>query len=127
MVSEHKTRACKILRVTFTISKSRVLRAAKLRIVTSNLKLTLDWDDQLRDNGQDLRATLLEHVEDTLNGEETVGVVLFTDTLEEDREVMMVVKLFNVDLPVNFVLGSVFNSNRHVSSVVETAELTLGN
>ena len=36
----------------------------------------------------------------------------------------MVVELSDVDLPVDFVLRSVLNSNWQVSSVVETAEFT---
>merc|ERR1719183_1155927 len=39
---------------------------------------------------------------------------------------MMVVKLLDVDLPVNFILGAVLNGDGHVTAVVESAELGLG-
>lgn len=90
------------------------------------MKLTLDWDDQLRDNGEDLWATLFEHVSDTLDGEEAVGVVFLTDAFKEDRKVMMVIKLGNVNFPVDFVLRSMLDGNWQVSTVVESAEFTWG-
>jgi hypothetical protein len=99
------------------ISGSRVLRAAKsrqsdLNFVTVNetmFELTFNWDDELGNHGKHLGSTLLEHVEDTLDREETVGILLFTDTFEEDRQVMMVVELHNVYLPEDSVLGSVLD------------------
>jgi hypothetical protein len=86
-------------------------------------ELTFNWDDELGNDGEHLGTTFLEHVEDTLHGEETVGVLLFTDTFEEDGQVMMVVKLHNVDLPEDSVLGSVLDGDREVSTVVEASEL----
>ena len=46
--------------------------------------LTLDGDDELRDDGEDLSTALLKHVEDTLDGEESVRILLLTDALEEN-------------------------------------------
>jgi len=87
-----------------------VLRAAAKKMGSVKRDaLTLDRDDKLGDDGEDLGATLLEHVKDTLDGEESVGILLLTDALEEDGEVMMVVELHHVDLPVDFVLGAVLN------------------
>ena len=88
------------------------------------MKLTLDWDDQLRDNGEDLWATLFEHVTHSLDGEETVGIILFTNTFEENGKVMMVVELRDINFPVDLVLGSMLNCNGQVSTIVESAEFT---
>ena len=88
------------------------------------MSLTLDGDDQLRDDWEHLGATLLEHVEDALHREETVWVLLLTDSLEEDGQVMMVVELGHVDLPVDFVLRPVLDGNGQVTTVVEATELT---
>ena len=89
-----------------------------------NIKLTLNWDDQLGNDGEDLGTTLLEHVEDTLHSKEAVGVLLFADAFEEDRQVMMIIKLHNIDLPLDLVLGSVVDGDGEISSVVEASELT---
>lgn len=77
-------------------------------------------------DGEDLGATLLEHVEDTLDGKESVGVDLLADTFEENGEVMMVVELGNINFPVDLVLGSVVDGDGEISSVVEASELTGG-
>lgn len=105
MVSEQVTKACKILSVMAMISGSRVFSAAK----GSGRKLTLDRDDQLGDDGQNLGASLFEHVENALHGQEAVGVLLFTDAFEENGEVVMVVELGHVHFPVNAVLGTVLD------------------
>ena len=43
--------------------------------------------------------SVVEEVEDTLDGKESVGILLLTDTLHEDGEVMMVVELADLDFP----------------------------
>jgi hypothetical protein len=85
--------------------------------------LTLDGDDELGDDWEDLSTTLLKHVEDTLDGEESVRILLLTDALEENGEVMMVVELLDLNLPVDAVLGSMLDGNREVTAVIEAAEL----
>ena len=67
---------------------------------------------------------MLEEVKDTLAGEEAVGLLLLTDALHEDGEVVMVVELGNFDFPCNLVRGSVLNLNGEISAVIETTELT---
>ena len=42
--------------------------------------------------------TVLEHVEDTLDGEEAVRLLLLAEAVEEDGEVVMVVQLLDVQL-----------------------------
>lgn len=100
-----------------------------LRAANKNYKivLTLDWDDQLRNNGQYFSAALFKHIENTLDGEETVGVLLLADTFKEDWEVMMVVKLHNVDFPENSVLLSMLNCNWEVTTIIETSEFAWDN
>ena len=84
--------------------------------------LTLDGDDKLRNNREYLSTTLLEHVKDTLDCEESVWVLLLTDTLEEYGQVRVVVKLLNLNFPVDLKLGTMLDSNRKISSVVEATE-----
>jgi len=89
--------------------------------------LTLDWNDQLGDNWQYLSTSLLKHVEDTLDCKESVWILLLADSFEKDREVVVVIELLDLYLPVDAVLWAVLNSNRQVTSVVETSEFTCWN
>ena len=74
----------------------------------------------MRNDWKDFGTTFIKHVEDTLNSEESVWVDLFSDTLEEDWEVMMVIQLLNVNFPVDFVLWwSMFDGYWKVTSIVE--------
>ncbi len=66
--------------------------------------------------------TVKEEICHSLDGEEAVGILFLTDSFHENGKIMMVVKLADLDFPGNFVGGSVFNLNGHVSSVVEAAE-----
>jgi len=68
-------------------------------IMVARVKRGLDRDDELRDDGKDLSVSVVEEVEDTLDGKESVGILLLTDTLHEDGEVMMVVELADLDFP----------------------------
>ena len=56
-----------------------------------NLRLTLDWDDELWDNWKDFGSSFFKHVESSLDGEESVWLLLLSDSFEEDWEVVMVV------------------------------------
>ena len=91
------------------------------------MKLTLDRDDELRNNWKHLCSTLLKHVESSLDREESVWLLLFADSFKEDGEVVMVVKGHDVDLPEDSVLQAVVDANRQVSSIVKTTELRWGN
>ena len=59
--------------------------------VMSGRGLTLDWDDQLGDDGEDLGSALFEHVEGSLDRQETVRVVLLTEAFEEHGQVVVIV------------------------------------
>ena len=85
----------------------------------SGVQSSLNWDNQLRNDWENLGTTFLEHVEDTLDSKESIWINLLSDTLEENRKVMMVIQLLDVDFPVDFVLWSMFNGNRKISSIVE--------
>lgn len=85
--------------------------------------LTLDWDDELGDDGKHLGSSLVEHIEDALHCEESVWVLLLSDALEEDGQVMVVVQLLDLNFPVDAVLRSVLDGNWEISSVVEASEL----
>lgn len=90
-------------------------------------RLTLDWDDELRDDWQNFWATFLKHVESALNREESVGLLFFADALKENGQIVMVVELHNVNFPKDPVLWSMFNSDRQVATVVETSEFAAWN
>jgi len=89
----------------------------------SGVQGSLNWDNQLRNDWQDLGSSLLKHIKNTLDGKESVWVHFLSDTLEKDWEVMMVIELLNLNFPVDFVLGSVLNGDWKISSVVEKSEL----
>lgn len=76
----------------------------------------------MRNDWQNLSTTFLKHVKDTLNSEESIWVLLFTNSLEENGQVMVIVKLLDFNLPVDTVLGTMLNGNGKVASVVETSE-----
>ena len=97
--------------------------AKRVRVKWVNRFLTLNRDDQLGNNWKDLSATLLKHIKDTLDGEESVWVLLFTDTLKEDWEIMMIVELLDLHFPVDAELRTVLDGNREISAVVESTEL----
>jgi hypothetical protein len=73
--------------------------------------LTFDGDDELGNDWEHLGTSLLEHVEDSLHGQESVWVLLFSDALEEDGQVVVVVQLLDFHFPVDFVLRAMLNSN----------------
>lgn len=93
-------------------------------IGVTGVKCRLNRDNELGDNGEDLSITLLKEIEDTLNGKESVRILLLTDTLHEDRKVMMVIKLVDFDFPGNLVGGTVLDLDGKISAVVESTELT---
>lgn len=126
MVSEQVTKAYKILRVMAIISGSLVLRAAKFELEWI-LNITLDGDNQLWDHRQNLGSSFFKHIKDTLHSQESVRVLLFSNTLKENRQIMMVIQLLDFDFPVDFVLRSMLNGNGEISSVIEPSELTRGN
>ena len=59
---------------------------------------TFDRNNQLRNHGQDLVATVLEHIVNTLTSKEVVGMFGFTEAVEEQRQVMMIVEFFDFHL-----------------------------
>ena len=107
------------------ISESRVFKAAAIgALIYRLLALTLDWDNELWDDWENLGSTFLKHVEYTLNRQESVWVLLLSDSFEKDWQVVMVIELGNIDLPLDLVLWSMLNANWKISSVIETTELT---
>ncbi len=74
--------------------------------------LTLDRDDELWNDGEDLGLSVFEQVMDALDSEEAVWFLLLTDALHKDGQVMMVVKLANLDLPSDLVGAAVLNLDR---------------
>ena len=64
-----------------------------------SFKLTLDGDDKLRDNRENLSSTVGEQIIYALHSQEPVWVLLLTDTFHEDGQVVMVVELADLNLP----------------------------
>ena len=58
-----------------------------------------------------------------MDSKESVGVLLLTDALHEDGEVMMVVKFVHLNLPCNLVGRTMLNLNGQISTIIEAAEL----
>ena len=59
---------------------------------------TFDRQNKLRDYWQNLCATMLEQVKNALHRQETVRILLLPQAIEEDREVVVVVQLLDLDL-----------------------------
>jgi hypothetical protein len=90
---------------------------------------TLDWDNQLRDNGEDLVASLVQKVVDALTRQKGVRLFGLAQTREKEREIVVVVQLLNVDLdeheclPIDLVsLGIVVHTYGKVTSIVQFSE-----
>eukprot|EP00760_Papus_ankaliazontas_P000735 PhM_4_TR10202/c0_g1_i1/m.40879 len=85
----------------------------------------LNRNDQLRDRRQDLCAALLEQVNAPLQGEKVVGLLNLAKSVEENREVVVIVQLLDVNLPVDLVAVAalVLDGDGEVAAVVEAAEL----
>lgn len=122
MVSEQVTSPCKIFKAMAMISGSLVFRAATNALTRTTL--TFDGDDQLRNHGEHFGTSLFKHVEYSLDSQESVRVLLFSDAFEEDGQVMVVVQLLDFNFPVNFILRTVLNSNWKITSVIESSEFT---
>lgn len=54
-------------------------------------QLTFDWNDELRDYWQDLRTPMLQHIVDTLSGKELTRMSHFTQAIEKQWQVVMVI------------------------------------
>lgn len=57
---------------------------------------TLDWDDELRDDGQDLGSALGKEIIGSLSSQELVRLVGLSDSIEKDRQVVMIVEFVKV-------------------------------
>lgn len=57
--------------------------------------LTFDRDDELRNDGEDLVAPVFQHVVDSLPSEKLVGKRHFTEPVEKQRQVVVVIQLLN--------------------------------
>ena len=77
----------------------------------------------MRNNWENLGSTLFEHVERSLDREESIRLLLFTDSFKEDWKVVMVVKGHDIDFPEEFVLRAMIDSDGEIASIVEATEL----
>ena len=111
------------------MSGSRVFKAAKSKEDVSYTRkiLTLDWNDELRNDWENLGSALLEHVKDSLYRQKSIWVHLLSNAFKEDWQVVMEVKLSHIYLPVDSILWSMLNGNWKITSVVEPTELRWSN
>jgi hypothetical protein len=123
MVSLQDTRARRILRVMETISGSRVFKATIIYLEISIEIFTLDRNNKLRDNWENLGTALLKHIKDSLNSQEAIGILFFSDALEKNWEIVVVVKLLDFYLPVDPKLRTMFYGNRQIAPIIESSEL----
>lgn len=88
--------------------------------------LTLDWGDQRGNHRQNFKPTLLKHIENALYSEKAVRVLFLADSFEEHRQVVVVLKLGNVDFPLDTVIGgAMLCLNWEVTPHVESSESSL--
>jgi len=90
----------------------------------SGIQSSFDWNNQLWDNWKNFSTTLFKHIENTLNCKESIWIDLFSYTLKEDWKIMMIIKLLNINFPIDFILWTMFNCYWKISSVVEKSEFT---
>ena len=93
----------------------------------SCVQCCLNRDNKLWNNRKNFCSTLFKHVKHSLDWEESVRISLLSDSLEKDWQVMVIVKLLNINFPWNLVLWTVFNANGKVASVVEQSKFTSWN
>mmetsp|Transcript_54004 Transcript_54004/g.96718 ORF Transcript_54004/g.96718 Transcript_54004/m.96718 type:complete len:232 (+) Transcript_54004:213-908(+) len=100
--------------------------AHQLRI--ASVESGLDRDDQLRNHGQDLGATLSQHVIRPLDSQESIWILLLSEAVKEDGQVVMVVQLLYVHFPGNLSSdSSVEDLDWQISSIIKFTELALSN
>jgi len=76
----------------------------------------------LRDHRQYLCTAFLEHIKCALDREEPIRIGLLSDSLKEDGQVVMIVKLSYINLPVDPVVSTMLDSNRQIATVIKAAE-----
>lgn len=92
-------------------------------------RLTLDGDDELRDDGQDLGAAVLQHVMDSLAGQDLVRMGGLAQAVEEQRQEVVVVQLVDFHLRVEIhicvrgVAECVVNQTRE-AELLSSAEIS---
>ncbi len=96
-------------------------------LLLSCVKSGLDGDNKLRDDRKYLVRSGLHHVVNSLGCEEAVGLLDLAEAIKEDGEVMVEVKLFDSYLPSDTVVNSsMVNLDREISTLIESAELSVG-
>jgi len=86
------------------------------------LRLTLDGDDELGNDGLDLGPSVVQQVVDSLAGEELVGMSGLTQAVEEQRQVVVVVQLLHLHLRTRSIIHTsgitscVFNPERQTKT-----------
>lgn len=80
---------------------------------------TLDWNDKLWDDWQDLWTSSLNHFICSHNWEESVRIHLFSQAIEENWQEEMVIELFWAGLPQNLIDWSLMiDLDRKITTIV---------
>ena len=78
--------------------KQRKNSIQQLLYIKINTGLTFNGDNQLRNDGQYFGAPVFQHIVDTLPGEELPRMGSFAQSVEEQRQVVVVVQLLYLHL-----------------------------
>ncbi len=70
-------------------------------IRVSGIQGSFNGNNELRNDGQDFGASSFEHFISSHNGQESVRIDFFSQSVKEDWEIMVVIKLFRRDFPTN--------------------------
>ena len=95
--------------------------------VIARVEGVLDRNDELGDDGKDLTTAVMEEVFDALDGKEAIGLLLLADAVEENGQVVLVIKLVDVYFPADDVFHAlVVDGDREVAALIEVTELCVG-
>ena len=70
----------------------------KRRAAKKNGERTLNWQNELRDDGKDLGAAVIQEVVNATHGEDIERVINLDQCVKEQRQVVMVVELLYLHL-----------------------------
>ena len=84
----------------FRVFSASETSRAECVCIASVARSTFNRNNQLGNHGQDLVSTVLEHIVNALTSEEIVGVFGFTEAVEEQRQVMVIVEFLDFHLRI---------------------------
>jgi len=116
------TNFCKTLRdkLGYFQEKSLYLEGDLEDVRVSRIQGSFNGDNELRNDRQDFGSASFEHFIGSHNSQESVRIDFLSQSIKEDWEIMMIIKLFRRDFPADFSQRTfVFNLDRKITSIVE--------